>query len=106
MNAARQDAGDRCLVVATILRPPYNGVTVDGMNAAIQRFALDNPGVQLVDWYGVATSTPRDPLRRRRARAPRGLCAARPAAGRAVRGCAGGGRAAAWWPVSPRRAAP
>ncbi len=28
------------------------------MNAAVERFALDNPGVQLVDWYGVATSTP------------------------------------------------
>jgi lysophospholipase L1-like esterase len=57
MNEARQVAGDRCLVVATVLRPPYNGVSVDGMNAAIERFASDNPGVQLVDWYGVATST-------------------------------------------------
>jgi lysophospholipase L1-like esterase len=58
MSAARQETGDRCLVVATILRPPYNGVTVDGMNAAIERFALSNPGVQLVDWYGIARSTP------------------------------------------------
>ena len=58
LQAARAATGDRCLVVATILRPPYNGVTVDGMNAAVERFALDNPGVQLVDWYGVATSTP------------------------------------------------
>ena len=58
LQAARAASGDRCLVVATILRPPYNGVTVDGMNAAVERFALDNPGVQLVDWYGVATSTP------------------------------------------------
>jgi lysophospholipase L1-like esterase len=58
LQAARAATGDRCLVVATILRPPYNGVTVDGMNAAVERFTLDNPGVQLVDWYGVATSTP------------------------------------------------
>jgi lysophospholipase L1-like esterase len=58
LQAARAATGDRCLVVATILRPPYNGVTVDGMNAAVERFALDNPGVQLVDWYGVATGTP------------------------------------------------
>jgi lysophospholipase L1-like esterase len=58
LQAARAASGDRCLVVATILRPPYNGVTVDGMNAAAERFALDNAGVQLVDWYGVATSTP------------------------------------------------
>ncbi len=58
MSAARQETGDRCLVVATILRPPYNGATVEGMNAAVQRFALANPGVQVVDWYGIATSTP------------------------------------------------
>jgi lysophospholipase L1-like esterase len=58
MTAARQIAAGRCLVVATILRPPYNGVSVDGMNAAVERFALDNRGVQLVDWYGIATSTP------------------------------------------------
>jgi lysophospholipase L1-like esterase len=57
LQAARAAIGDRCLVVATILRPPYNGITVDGMNAAIERFAQGTPGVQLVDWYGVATST-------------------------------------------------
>jgi lysophospholipase L1-like esterase len=57
LQAARAATGDRCLVVATILRPPHNGVTVGGMNAAVERFALSNPGVQLVDWYGVATST-------------------------------------------------
>ena len=58
MTAARQIAAGRCLVVATILRPPYNGVSVEGMNAAVERFAVDNRGVQLVDWYGIATSTP------------------------------------------------
>ena len=59
MRAARQASGDRCLIVATILRPPYNGVSVDGMNAAIQGFAAETPNVVLVDWYGVATSTPK-----------------------------------------------
>jgi hypothetical protein len=58
LNAARDVAGDRCLVVATLLRSPYKGVSVDGMNAAVERFALDNPGVQVADWYGIATSTP------------------------------------------------
>jgi lysophospholipase L1-like esterase len=58
MNSAREIADDRCLVVATVLRPPYNGVGVEGMNAAVERFALDNPGVQLVDWHGIVTSTP------------------------------------------------
>jgi hypothetical protein len=58
LQAARAATGDRCLVVATLLRPPYNGITYDELNAALERFALDTPGVQLVDWYGVATSTP------------------------------------------------
>jgi hypothetical protein len=58
LNAARHVAGDRCLVVATVLRSPYMGVSVDGMNAAVERFALDNPGVQVADWYRIARSTP------------------------------------------------
>jgi lysophospholipase L1-like esterase len=58
LQAARAATGDRCLVVATLLRPPYNGITYDGLNAALERFALDTPRVQLVDWSGVATSTP------------------------------------------------
>ena len=58
LQAARAATGERCLVVATLLRPPYNGITYDELNAALERFALDTPGVQLVDWYGVATSTP------------------------------------------------
>jgi lysophospholipase L1-like esterase len=58
LQAARAVTGDRCLVVATVVRPAYNGFTVEGMNAAVERFALENPGVQLVDWHGVATSTP------------------------------------------------
>ena len=39
LQAARAATGDRCPVVATILRPPYKGVTVEGMNAAVERFA-------------------------------------------------------------------
>ena len=91
LQAARSATGDRCLVVATILRPPYNAVTVDGMNAAVERFALDNPGVQLVDWYGVATSTPgilyEDGVHAR----PEGYALRGRLIADAVRSCGGGG---------------
>lgn len=58
MSAARQAAGERCLIIATILRPPSNGVSVAGMNVALERFAVATPNVVLVDWQGIATSTP------------------------------------------------
>jgi lysophospholipase L1-like esterase len=91
LQAARAAAGDRCLVVATVLRPPYNGFSVEGMNAAVERFALDNPGVQLVDWYGVATSTPGilydDGVHAR----PEGYALRGRLVADAVRSCGGGG---------------
>ena len=91
LQAARAAAGDRCLVVATVLRPPYNGFNVDGMNAAVERFALDTPGVKLVDWYGVATSTPGilydDGVHAR----PEGYALRGRLVADAVRSCAGGG---------------
>jgi len=91
LQAARAAAGDRCLVVATILRPPYNGFTVERMNAAVERFALDNPGVQLVDWSGVATSTPGilydDGVHAR----PEGYALRGRLVADAVRSCGGGG---------------
>jgi lysophospholipase L1-like esterase len=91
LEAARAAAGDRCLVVATVLRPPYNGFSVDGMNAAVERFAVDNPGVQLVDWHGVATSTPGilydDGVHAR----PEGYALRGRLVADAVRNCSGGG---------------
>ena len=52
LNAARELVGDRCMVVATVQRPPLGGVTVEGLNAAVRRFVADTPGTQLVDWRG------------------------------------------------------
>ncbi len=43
LRAARQIAGDRCLVVATLNRPPLNGVPVDGLNRAVTTFASERP---------------------------------------------------------------
>lgn len=55
---ARQLAGDRCLVIATLNRPPLNGVSVDGLNRAITAFARSDPATELVDWHRQATSDP------------------------------------------------
>ena len=58
LAAARQATGSRCLIVATLNRPPLNGVSVDGLNQALLAFARGEPKVQLVDWNAVAQSEP------------------------------------------------
>lgn len=58
LTAARGLAGDRCMVVATLNRPPLNGVSVDGLNRAIERFAAANPQVALVDWHAAVARRP------------------------------------------------
>jgi len=58
LSKARSISGDRCMIVATILRPPYNGVGPEGLSGAVERFASEQANVQLVDWYGAVTSSP------------------------------------------------
>ena len=58
LAAARELAGDRCIVVATITRPPLNGVPVDGLNNVVGSFAGRDAAVQVVDWHGVTESVP------------------------------------------------
>ena len=53
LQAAREIAGDRCMVVATINRPPLNGVTDAGLNGAISTFAA-GPDVEVADWRSAA----------------------------------------------------
>jgi len=55
---ARRIAGDRCLVIATLNRPPLNGVSIDGLNRAITAFARRDPATELVDWHQQAVSDP------------------------------------------------
>jgi hypothetical protein len=55
---ARRIAGDRCLVIATLNRPPLNGVPIDGLNRAVTSFAARDPSVSLVDWHAAAASRP------------------------------------------------
>jgi lysophospholipase L1-like esterase len=105
LQAVRAATGDRCLVVATLLRPPYNGITYDELNAALERFAIDTPGVQLVDWYGVATSTPGilydDGVHAR----PEGYALRGRLIADAVRSCDGGGGGGSGIPVPSQPAA-
>jgi hypothetical protein len=58
LQAARQIAGDRCLVVATLNRPDFAGVSIDGLNRVIHRFARQVPGVLLVDWNAYVRGRP------------------------------------------------
>jgi alpha-beta hydrolase superfamily lysophospholipase len=46
--------GDRCLVIATVSRPPVGGVGPEGLNKAIRSFADSHSNVQLVDWRAFA----------------------------------------------------
>jgi lysophospholipase L1-like esterase len=58
LAAVRGIAGERCVVVATLNRPPYNGVSIDGLNQVVRGFAAGSPPAQLVDWRGAALSQP------------------------------------------------
>jgi GDSL-like Lipase/Acylhydrolase family len=50
--------GDRCLVVATVHRPPAGGVSYDAVNSVIRSFAAQRPNTELVDWGSFAAAHP------------------------------------------------
>ena len=58
LATVRERAGDRCLVVSTVTRPPVNGVSVAGMNRTVRDFVDATADVRLVDWEA---ATRRDP---------------------------------------------
>jgi lysophospholipase L1-like esterase len=58
LGAARQLTGDRCLVVATLNRPPLAGIPIDSQNSMIRSFAASTPNVVLVEWNDAAAGTP------------------------------------------------
>src|SRR3954462_11487535 len=58
LAAARQATGNRCLIVATLNRPPLNGVAVDRLNAVVDQFATRAQNVQVVDWHSMAAGDP------------------------------------------------
>jgi hypothetical protein len=58
LASARQIAGSRCMVIATLNRPPLNGVPVTGLNRAVTSFAAADGNVALVDWHARAEADP------------------------------------------------
>ena len=50
--------GDRCMVIATVNRPAFNGVTVAGMNEVVASFAASRPNTQVADWRSAALANP------------------------------------------------
>jgi hypothetical protein len=58
LQAVADAVGDRCLVLATLSRPPLHGVTIDGLNEALVAFATARPDTGLVDWRAAAQSHP------------------------------------------------
>ena len=50
--------GDRCMVIATVNRPPFNGATVDGINDVVTSFAASRPNTQVADWRSAALANP------------------------------------------------
>ncbi len=57
LGGALSLAGDRCLVISTLRRPPLNGVPVDAMNAEIERLR-PAPNVLIADWLGFTEERP------------------------------------------------
>jgi hypothetical protein len=58
LSEAAELIGDRCLVLVTLTRPPYNGISFEGLNDVMSSFAAQRPNTQLVDWDSYATAQP------------------------------------------------
>ncbi len=57
LAAVQQLAGGRCVVVATIVRPPVRGVSVAGLNRVVEQFA-GQTGAQVADWRAAVGAIP------------------------------------------------
>jgi hypothetical protein len=57
LAAMHQLAGDRCVVVATLARPPVGGASVAALNRVVAQFAAQT-GAQVADWYSVVRAIP------------------------------------------------
>jgi len=50
LQQVRRMIGNACLVLSTINRPPYHGVSFAGLNRVIENFALRGGNAQVVPW--------------------------------------------------------
>lgn len=58
LEEVRALVDDRCLIVATLSRPPLNGVSIEGMNRVVRKFVADTPRAHLFDWRSATRSDP------------------------------------------------
>jgi hypothetical protein len=58
LASARELAGDRCMVIATINRPPFHGAGPQGLNRVIASFAAGDPATEVVDWRAAVAGDP------------------------------------------------
>lgn len=58
LEAAARLAGDRCMVVSSITKPPQNGVPDTALNEAIEGFAASRPRTRLADWRALTAARP------------------------------------------------
>jgi lysophospholipase L1-like esterase len=49
---------ERCVIWATIIRPPYAGVSYDGLNRALAAVAKRRPWLHVFDWRPLARAHP------------------------------------------------
>jgi hypothetical protein len=48
----------RCVIWSTVLRPPYRGVSYDGLNASLRRLDRRHTTLHVFDWVGMARAHP------------------------------------------------
>ena len=81
-----------CAVWATIVRPPYNGVSYAAANRVLERLGGDlRLGLQLVDWAGMVAQSPSLVAGDGVHATPAGYVARGQAYAAAIRACAGEG---------------
>jgi len=90
LAAVRQLAGDRCVVVATLSRPPVGGVSVAGLNGVVEQFA-GRSAAEVADWRTVVASLPSLLVRDRVHATGEGYSVRATLLAEAVQGCLVGG---------------
>jgi lysophospholipase L1-like esterase len=58
LESVAQIAGDRCIVVPTIARPPVDGAPDAALNRVIKSFAAAHFNVEVVDWKAAVRAQP------------------------------------------------
>ncbi len=58
LRVVRAAGPERCVVWATIVRPPYAGVSYDGLNRVLFGTAARNRSFHVFDWRGLARAHP------------------------------------------------